>query len=459
MVESGSKKIRTLMLMVDLLLINFSFVLAFYIRYPDLSFFEDIYYINLLMFINIDWILCTFIFSSYKAYRVGSIEQILRSTFQAIFLHVLLVTAFWVFIKGYFYSRQILITTYICFILFTLIWRISNYYYQMYLRKIGKNLRKVIIAGYGDSSLELANFFTKNPQYGYRFEGFFDDKITNEKVLGPILSIKDYVVKNKIEEIYCLVPDIQENEINDLVEFGENNITRVKLIPNIKNFIYAKSKMDLYGSIPILVVKEEPLDDEYNQFIKRFFDIVFSALIIILIFPWLFIIISILIKLESRGPVLFIQNRSGRNYRSFKCLKFRTMKYQKNEAFIQATKNDKRVTKVGAFLRKTSLDELPQFFNVLVGQMSIVGPRPHPLKLDDEYKEQINKYMSRHFVKPGVTGLSQVLGYRGETNEQHLMKARIKIDNFYIENWTFFLDIKIILLTIYKVFKSDEKAF
>jgi Undecaprenyl-phosphate glucose phosphotransferase len=329
----------------------------------------------------------------------------------------------------------------------------------MYLRKIGKNLRKVIIAGYGDSSLELANFFTKNPQYGYRFEGFFDDKITNEKVLGPILSIKDYVVKNKIEEIYCLVPDIQENEINDLVEFGENNITRVKLIPNIKNFIYAKSKMDLYGSIPILVVKEEPLDDEYNQFIKRFFDIVFSALIIILIFPWLFIIISILIKLESRGPVLFIQNRSGRNYRSFKCLKFRTMKYQKNEAFIQATKNDKRVTKVGAFLRKTSLDELPQFFNVLVGQMSIVGPRPHPLKLDDEYKEQINKYMSRHFVKPGVTGLSQVLGYRGETNEPHLMKARIKIDNFYIENWTFFLDIKIILLTIYKVFKSDEKAF
>jgi lipopolysaccharide/colanic/teichoic acid biosynthesis glycosyltransferase len=135
------------------------------------------------------------------------------------------------------------------------------------------------------------------------------------------------------------------------------------------------------------------------------------------------------------------------------------MKYQKNEAFIQATKNDKRVTKVGAFLRKTSLDELPQFFNVLVGQMSIVGPRPHPLKLDDEYKEQINKYMSRHFVKPGVTGLSQVLGYRGETNEPHLMKARIKIDNFYIENWTFFLDIKIILLTIYKVFKSDEKAF
>lgn len=447
------------MLIVDLLLINISLLAAFYIRYPNLSFFDDIYYINLLLFVNIDWIICTFIFSSYKIYRVSSIEKILRSTFQAIFLHILLVTAFWVFIKGYFYSRQILITTYVLFIILTLIWRIANYYYQMYLRKIGKNLRKVVIAGYGESALELADFFKKNPQYGYRFEGYFDNNISNEKILGKVAAIKDYILNNKVDEIYCLVPDIEENEVNDLVEFGENNIVRVKLIPNIRNYIYAKSKVDLYGSIPVLVIKEEPLDDEFSQFTKRLFDIIFSSLIIILVFPWLFLIIAILIKLESKGPIFFAQNRSGKNYKPFKCLKFRTMFYQKNAEFVQAIKNDNRITKIGAFLRKTSLDELPQFFNVFLGQMSVVGPRPHPIKLDDEYKVQINKYMSRHFVKPGVTGLSQVLGYRGETNEPHLMKARIKIDNFYIENWSFFLDIKIILLTIYKVINRDEKAF
>jgi Undecaprenyl-phosphate glucose phosphotransferase len=447
------------MLVVDLLLFNLSLLFSFQIRYPDLSFFDDVYYISLLMFINIDWIICTFIFGSYKVYRVSSIEKILKSTFQTIFLHILLVTAFWVFIKGYFFSRQILITTYVSFILMTLIWRMSNYYYQLYLRKIGKNLRKVIIVGYGDTAIELADFFEKNPQFGFKFEGFFDDQINNHNIRGPISNIKNFVSENKIDEIYCLVPDIEEDELNNLVEFGENNLIRVKLVPNIKSNIYTKSKVDLYGTMPILIIKEEPLDDEFNRFIKRFFDIIFSTLVILLIFPWLFIIISVLIKMESKGPILFSQNRSGRNYRSFKCLKFRTMKYQKNAEFVQATKNDKRVTKVGAFLRKTSLDELPQFFNVLIGQMSVVGPRPHPLKLDDEYKVQINKYMSRHFVKPGVTGLSQILGYRGETNEPHLMKARIKMDNFYIENWTFFLDIKIIFLTMYRVIKSDEKAF
>jgi lipopolysaccharide/colanic/teichoic acid biosynthesis glycosyltransferase len=131
----------------------------------------------------------------------------------------------------------------------------------------------------------------------------------------------------------------------------------------------------------------------------------------------------------------------------------------KESTFIQATKNDSRVTKMGAFLRKTSLDEVPQFINVFIGQMSVVGPRPHPIKLDDEYKNQINKYMSRNFVKPGITGLSQVMGYRGETNEPHLMKARVKIDNFYIENWSFLLDLKIILQTVFKIFKRDEKAY
>jgi putative colanic acid biosysnthesis UDP-glucose lipid carrier transferase len=457
--RSKTNNIRVILLIVDMLLLNISLIIAYYYTYPHLSISDDIYYLNLILFINIDWIVCTYIFGSYKIYRVSSIEKILRSVFQAIFLHILLVTAFWVLVKGYYYSRQILISTYIIFTVSILIWRIANHYYQMYLRKLGHNLRKVVIVGYGESAIEMASFFRKNPQFGYKFIGFFDDTEKNNQVIGSTNEVKKYTLENNIDEIYCLVPTISESEVTDLMNFGENNVIRVKIIPDIKAYFYTKSKVDFYGSIPVLLIKEEPLDNEFHQTIKRLFDIVFSLMVILFFFSWFFPLIALLIKIDSRGPVFFLQRRSGKDYKPFDCLKFRSMRFEKNAEFKQASKNDDRITKLGAFLRKSSIDEMPQFFNVLLGDMSVVGPRPHPLKLDDEYKNIIEKYMSRHFVKPGVTGLSQVMGYRGETNEPHLMKARVKIDNFYIENWSFFLDIKIIFLTVYNVIKGDDKAF
>lgn len=331
----------------------------------------------------------------------------------------------------------------------------------MYLRQLGYNLRKVVIAGYGEASLEMVDFFQKNPQFGYKFMGFFDDKhnLKDESVLGKLEELKKYVLENNIDEIYCLVPTIAVGDVSDLIRFGENNTTRVKIIPDIKAYFYTKSKVDFYGETPVLLLKEYPLDNELNQFIKRFFDIIFSLGVILFVFSWLFPIIAILIKLNSRGPVFFLQKRSGKEYSPFNCLKFRTMRYDKNAEFKQASKDDDRITKLGAFLRKSSIDEMPQFFNVLWGQMSVVGPRPHPLKLDEEYRNIIDKYMSRHFVKPGITGLSQVKGYRGETKDPHMMKARVNIDNFYIENWTFFLDLRIIFLTIANLLKHDENAF
>lgn len=457
--RSASKNIKIILLIVDLLLLNVSLIGAYYFKYPSLSIFDDVFYLNLLLFINIDWIFCTYIFGSYKIYRVSSIEKILKSVFQAILLHILLVTAFWVFIKGYYYSRQILITTYIIFGITVLIWRISNHYYQMYLRKSGFNLRKVVIAGTGESANEMALFFRKNPQFGYKFEGFFANETSGKDILGNLTDLKNYVLKNEVDEIYCVVPSIPENQVDELIRFAEQNVIRIKIIPDLKAYFYSKSKIDFYGSIPVLLLKEEPLDNEFNQLLKRTFDIVFSLFVILFFFSWFFPLIALLIKLDSRGPVFFLQKRSGRDYTPFDCFKFRSMRYEKDAEFKQASKNDNRITKLGAFLRKSSIDEMPQFFNVLIGQMSVVGPRPHPLKLDEEYKNIIDKYMSRHFVKPGVTGLSQVMGYRGETNEPHLMKARVKIDNFYIENWSFFLDLKIILLTVLNVIKGDEKAF
>lgn len=422
-------------------------------------FYEDVQYLNLLLFFNINWIFCTYLFRAYKAYRISSIEKIFRTILQSILLHILLVAAFWVLIKGYYYSRQILLTSYGILTISLLVWRISFLYYQLYLRRLGHYTKKVVIAGKSDSSMELGYFFSKNPQFGYQFLGYFDDE-SGEEVIGKLKDVEEYAIKNNIDEVFCLTPHVSNDRINQLSLFAENNTIRIKIVPDIKSFSYAKSTVDFYGNTPVLNVKEFPLDRESSQLLKRIFDVIFSLLVIVCVFSWLFPIIAILIKLDSKGPIFFSQPRSGKNNKTFSCYKFRSMKYNAgNEDFKQATQGDARVTKIGKFIRKTSIDEMPQFFNVLLGDMSVVGPRPHPLQLDDEYKDNINKYMSRHFAKPGITGLSQIMGYRGETKESFAMKARVNLDVFYIERWSFFLDIKIILLTIYNIFKKEENAF
>jgi len=211
--------------------------------------------------------------------------------------------------------------------------------------------------------------------------------------------------------------------------------------------------------LPIMILRPIPLDDLLSQFVKRLFDIVFSFLIMIAILWWLVPLIGILIKLESPGPIFFKQKRNGRGNEPFDCYKFRSMRINNDSDTKQATKNDYRVTKVGRFLRNNSLDELPQFFNVFIGDMSVVGPRPHPVQLNEDYRSLIDRYMSRHLIKPGVTGLAQVMGYRGETSEPYQMKSRIKLDIFYVEHWTFWLDMKLIALTILKIFKGDKNAY
>lgn len=443
---------------VDLLLVNIALCAAFFIRYPDKSFLQDVYYLNLLLFYNIDWLFCTYLFGAYKPYRVSSVEKILKSVLQSIFMHILLVAVFWVFIKGYYYSRQILFYSYAIMLITILLWRISYLYYQFYLNKTGKNRKKVVILGKSESSRELGYFFTKNQQFGFAFQGFFDEG-DDEENLGNLASIREYVLENNVEEIYCLSPMYSDETIAELRNFGENNTVRIKIVPDIQSLYYSKSKIDFYGNTPVLLIKEFPLDKAANRFLKRVFDIVFSLFAIVFVFSWLFLIVAILIKLDSRGPIFYIQQRSGKDKKAFGCFKFRSMTTSKSDEFTQATRNDSRITKVGKFIRKTSIDEMPQFFNVLLGHMSVVGPRPHPLKLDDIYKDNINKYMSRHFVKPGITGLSQIMGYRGETKEDFAMKARVNLDNFYIEHWGFFLDLKIIVLTVFNVFKKEENAF
>ena len=230
-------------------------------------------------------------------------------------------------------------------------------------------------------------------------------------------------------------------------------------MPDTKNVIFRNFKYEYYNYIPILSLRNIPLDDSLNKLVKRLFDIIFSLLVILFVLSWLTPIIALLIKLESKGPIFFSQSRTGINNKQFFCYKFRSMTVNKESNTIQATKNDKRVTKIGKFIRKTSIDELPQFFNVFFGNMSVVGPRPHMVSHTNKYAKSVDKFMVRHFVKPGITGLAQVSGFRGEIESKTDIINRVKYDIFYIENWSLLLDFKIIFLTINNVFKGEEKAY
>jgi putative colanic acid biosynthesis UDP-glucose lipid carrier transferase len=278
--------------------------------------------------------------------------------------------------------------------------------------------------------------------------------------LGTLKDVFKYARKYEVDEIYCSITILTKEQVKKISKFAtEQNIT-LKLIPDSIE-LYSKNQSVVYyeDALMVLNVNRLPFEFSENFYIKRIFDIIFSLFISVFILSWLIPILWVLVKLESKGPLIFKQNREGLNGDHFICYKFRSMRVNDLSHKLHATKNDERVTKIGAFLRKTSMDELPQFFNVLLGSMSVVGPRPHIESLSLEYQKEVHDYLKRHIVKPGITGLAQVSGYRGEVQKKADIKNRVRLDIFYIENWSFFLDIKIIIKTVLNVFKGDENAY
>jgi putative colanic acid biosynthesis UDP-glucose lipid carrier transferase len=249
-----------------------------------------------------------------------------------------------------------------------------------------------------------------------------------------------------------------------IFRFSDNLAIRTKIIPNYLSYYQSRFHFQLFGNYPMVTLRSEPLQQGQWRFVKRLFDIGFSILAFILLFSWLFPLIALLIKLDSRGPVFFRQARWGKNGEKFMCYKFRSMKPESRDVnerneFQQAHAKDPRITKLGALLRRTSLDELPQFLNVLMGDMSVVGPRPHAHEHNLRTKDQVGSYMVRHWIKPGVTGWAQVNGYRGETRTIDQMRSRVDFDIWYIENWTFWLDIRIIIMTVYNIIRGEDNAY
>lgn len=454
-----SKYLDFIVFIVDAILLNLSFIIAYQYSFSSLQGITEFPYSNILLFTNLTWLVLAFLGKPFRITRISKISEILRTIVRFIVVQLFSISAVLVFINQLTYSREQLITTYIVFPLLILIWRVIFIYSIRMYRKFGYNYRNVVVIGYGDIAEELKKFFRLHPEFGFRFLGFFDNNRNDAMVQGNVDEINHFVRTNRVDEIYCCLPYVKYSQIQKIISFGEKNFIKVKLIADFRGFQNKGLEIESYDSIPVLNVTSFPLEVQKNRSAKRAFDILFSMVVILGIFSWLFPILALAIAIDSRGPIFFKQVRTGKSNNNFWCWKFRTM-HQNNTADLkQASINDERITRVGSFLRKTSLDELPQFFNVLIGNMSVVGPRPHMLHHTKEYSKKVERFMARHFVKPGITGLAQAKGYRGETPDISFMKNRVKFDRFYIENWSLFLDLKIILLTILTLMKGDENAY
>lgn len=327
------------------------------------------------------------------------------------------------------------------------------------------SVKDLVIVGNGPAAEEIYQYCEDQTVRGYRFCGVFNDEPIpgplGERWLGGVEAAKFYAVQNRIDILYCALPGTAREQITDLMEFCERNTIRFRVIPSAESFIpvVKTSDLEFHGAVPVSKIRREPLEKPMNRRLKRAFDIVFSLSVIVFIFTWLFPLLALLVKASSRGPVFFKQKRLGRGNKEFVCWKFRSMRMNDQADSKQATKNDPRVTAVGRFLRKSNLDEMPQFFNVFMGNMSVAGPRPHPIRLNQQYREIIDKYMVRHFVLPGITGWAQVNGFRGETRTPELMERRVELDVWYVENWSFWLDLKIVVKTVTNMFGKDPNAY
>ncbi|GMN07845.1 undecaprenyl-phosphate glucose phosphotransferase [Croceitalea sp. MTPC5] len=407
-------------------------------------------------YISFGWIVISLKNEFYKIYRYTKVAYILRLIFTQFVFFFLILYAFIGFFKQPMISRLALAQYFVFVFIAVFTIKFLNYISLMrYREKIKGNIRNVVVIGENKKTNQLISVFKDRTDFGFNFMKQFSAKSLDFQKEECF----KYIIENKIDEIYCSISELQNDELTQFINFADNNLKTLKFIPDNKKIFSKKLKFEYYDYIPVLSLRDIPLHNPINAFLKRAFDIIFSLIIILGLLTWLTPIIAILIALESKGPVFFRQNRNGIDNREFYCYKFRSMAPNNDADQAQATKNDMRVTRLGKVLRRTSIDELPQFYNVFFGTMSVVGPRPHMVKHTNEYSDKVDKYMVRHFVKPGITGLAQVRGYRGEIESDTDILNRIKFDIFYIENWSMFLDVKIIFQTILNAFKGEAKAY
>ena len=457
--------IRWLVILGDLFLINLLFFFVYkWFKIYDLAFININWRIVYLL-LNISYIFALYFVPVRIYLPVMFTDKVVQRALSLIALHSIIFTACLFLLKLEKDALPIFFLIYfyiILFVFFTL-WRIlARESLKIYRRK-GHNYKRVVIVGAGKNGMNLYAEMKKEMAYGYFIYGFFDDNIllknTLPNYLGMTHEVEDFIINNNIDEIYCTLPNSQDEKIIRLFNFAEKHMVRFFIVPEFSRYVKKRLDLDRIESVPIMAVRSEPLQFIHNQILKRVFDIVFSLCFLIILFPILYLIFGILIKLSSSGPVIFKQTRTGIYGKDFGCYKFRSMIMNEDADGKQAEKDDPRTTRIGHFLRHSNLDEIPQFYNVLRGDMSVVGPRPHMLKHTELYSSFIDKYMVRHLIKPGITGWAQGNGYRGETRTTEQMEGRVRCDVWYLENWTFLLDLKIIVITILNMFRGEKNAY
>lgn len=432
---------------MDLLLLNLSIFIS--MNLAGGSFQHGVSNVYLVAFSNLAWFFLVLVSTPYNVTKGWSLPRILKAQVAFLFIHLLVVASL-VFFFNQNYSLFQIGIMYAVFLPTFFGYRMLTLYFRKILTA-EVAVKNYVLIGKNDLAAEIRKSFLLNRHA--RFKGYVEFSAGESAIEG----IREFCLREDVHEIYCCAPDVGTFEMQQLINFGLDSLIKVKMIASSETTDQAiiLDKRDLSPEVDSTIA----LDVPRYQFIKRVFDLGFSVLFCLLIASWLFPIIALLIKLDSRGPVFFVQLRSGQGNRPFKCLKFRTMVVNEVSDSIQATRGDARITKLGHFLRRTSIDELPQFINVLIGTMSVVGPRPHMLKHTEDYSRVIKRFMGRQYVKPGITGLAQCLGYRGETRNLVDMENRVRMDRYYIENWSFLLDIKIILLTVVSLLRGSDKAF
>ena len=476
MIKQNQKYLNFIHVLVDALIVCLSFRLAYFIRFETIfesaysrkffptvlaneTFFQAVLmksnYAKALLYLVPLYLILYFYCQLYSPKRFRNQHFEFFNLIKANIVGVIIFMLSLYLTEPKYFSRMMIFWFFLSNILLDLLFRNMIRMFLRKTRQLGKNQKHVIVIGFSVAAAAYIDRIRENPQWGYTLHGIFDDNVNpnfsyrDSKWIGKIADLPEYLATHNLDEVAITLSIKEYAKLEGLVKICEKSGVHTKFVPDYYNFISSKPYTEDLNGLPVINIRNVPLTNTFNKSIKRFIDIIGSIMAIILFSP-VMIATAILVKKSSPGPIIFKQNRVGLGNREFSMYKFRSMGVQdpSKEKAGWTTSNDPRVTPIGKIIRKTSIDELPQLFNVLKGDMSLVGPRPERPQFVKKFQEEIPRYMIKHQVRPGMTGWAQINGYRGDTS----IKGRIEHDLYYIENWSLGLDIKILFLTIFKGF-------
>jgi putative colanic acid biosynthesis UDP-glucose lipid carrier transferase len=453
-------------LLSDLLLLTCAFLLSAVFSQSWEVLLEKYYMFFLLIGLNLLWIVTSNYLNFYDDFFSRNFPVQLANILKNSLLQLIITITFIFLAKENLFTRYFIIYYFVLLVLFISFRVIIFRKILKYLRRKGKNVRSLVIVGEGELAQNFQEMIQSNPDFGYSFKGFVG--VINGGMQIDLEQLVENLEKTfttmKIDEAVIAISEGSRHILETIIKICDKNAVKVHIIPDYHNLVSKRFQLSSFGEFPIITARREPLNEVQWRLVKRAFDIIFSFIVTILILSWLYPLILIISLIFDRGPVFFLQDRLGTKNNKFKCIKFRTMKYEKVQVdvFKPVVENDPRITKIGKFLRKYNLDELPQFINVFIGDMSVVGPRPHAISYNDLYSKIVDEIRLRQNVKPGITGWAQIHGLRGDVTDEEenskRTKLRIDYDLWYIENWSFWLDIQIILLTIWQMIVGKSRG-